>query len=53
MSICPHIWYNKKILAQLGTPANIQNNYIKLSGFVFRLDVTRFLPENSFADFYD
>ena len=32
-----------RYLAQLGTPANIQNNYIKLSGFTFRLDVTKFL----------
>ena len=35
---------------------NIQNNYIKFTGFTFRLDVTRFLlqrkffkPENPFA----
>ena len=47
-------------LEQLGTPANIQNNYIKLSGFTFTPDVTRFLhrekfinPENSFTVFYD
>ena len=28
----------KRSLAQLRTPANIQNNYIKLSTFTFRLD---------------
>ena len=50
----------KKNLAQLGTPANIQNNDTELSGCTFRLDVTKFLhqgkffnPENSFAVFYD
>ena len=49
---------NRKSLTQSDTPANIQNNYIKLSGFI--LDATRlrhrgnFLnSENSFADFYD
>ena len=42
------------------TPANIQNNDIKLSVCTFRLDVTRFLhrgkfvnPKNSFTDFYN
>ena len=41
-------------------PANIQNNYIKLFGFTFRLDATRFLhrgkffnPENFFAVFFN
>ena len=60
LSICPDSWHNKKSLALLGKPANTQNNYIKLSGFTFRLDVTRFLDqgkffnaENSFAVFYD
>ena len=50
----------KTILAQLGTPTNIQNSYIKLSAFTFRLDVTRFLhrvkffnSKTSFAVFYD
>ena len=50
----------KKSLTQLGTPTNIQNDDIKLSGCNFRLDVIRFLhrgkifnPENSFALFYD
>ena len=60
-SICPNSWHNKKSLAQLGIPANIQNNCIKLHGFTFRFDVTRFLHtdekffklENSFAVFYD
>ena len=44
----------------IDTAAKIQNNYIKLSGFTFRLIVTRFLlrgkffkPKNSFAAFYD
>ena len=60
LGICPNSWQNKKRLAQLDTLANIQNNYIKLSGYYFRLDATRFLhrgkfsnPENSFAVFYD
>ena len=60
LSIFPNSWHKKKSLAQLGRPANNQNNYIKLSGFTFRLDVTRFLqrgkffnPENSFAGFCD
>ena len=51
---------NKVTVTKLSTSANIQNNYIKLSDFTFRLDVTRFLPrgkffnpENSFAVFYD
>ena len=39
-SICPRSWHNEKSLAQLGTQPNILNNYIKLSGFTFRLDVT-------------
>ena len=50
----------KKGLAQLSTPANVQNNEIKLFGCTFRLDVTRLLhrgkffnSENSFAIFYD
>ena len=54
------LYARKKDLAQLDTPANIQDNYTKLSCFTFRLDVTRFLhrgrfvdPENSFAVFYD
>ena len=58
LSICSSSWHNNKNLAQLGTQANIENDYIKLSGFAFRLDVTRFLqrgkffnPENSFKVF--
>ena len=50
----------RKSLAQLDTPVNNQNNGMKLSGFTFRLDVTRSLhrgnfstPKNYFAIFYD
>ena len=58
LSIRPNSWHNKKSLAQIATPANIQNNYIKPSAF--RLDATRlvhrrkfFNSENSFAVFHD
>ena len=57
---CPDSWRNRKRIAQLDTPVNIQINYVKLSGFTFRLDVTKFLrwgkffnPENSYAVFYE
>ena len=60
LNICPDPWQNKKNIVQLATPASIQNDYMKLSGFTFKLDVSRFLyrgnffnPENFFVDFYD